>query len=178
MKRPPETIETNRLRLRMPRPNDAEDIFQKYAQDPEITKYMVWTVHESVIETRNFVNRCIQCWKDGSAFPWVIERKHDQELVGMIELRIKQHSADTGYVIARAYWGNGYATEALQSIVDWALAQEQIFRVWAVCDIENGASARVMEKVGMQREGILRRLIVHPNISDQPRDCFCYSIVK
>ncbi|MBA4375590.1 MAG: hypothetical protein C0401_05385 [Anaerolinea sp.] len=81
--------------------------------------------------------------------------KKDHELIGMIELRLDQHCADLGYVIAREYWGNGYATEITQSVVEWAVAQESIYRVWAICDIENLASARVLEKTGMQREGIL-----------------------
>ena len=178
MMKPPETIETYRLRLRIPRLNDAEDVFRKYAQDPAVTKYVMWTPHENIMVTRDFVRRCVQCWEGETAFPWVIELKTNRELVGMIELRMEKHRADMGYVIARQYWGNGYATEALKSIVDWVLTQANIFRVWAVCDIENIASARVMEKVGMQREGVLRRHIVHPNISNEPRDCLCYSVVK
>ena len=50
--------------------------------------------------------------------------------------------------------------------------------MWAVCDIDNLASARVMEKAGMQREGILKRWSVHPNISAEPRDSYCYAVVK
>lgn len=176
--KPPDTVETSRLRLRKPRPNDAEDIFRKYAQDPIVSKYAVWSPHENIKETRDFVHRCIQSWEDKTAFPWVIELKSNCELIGMIELRMEKHRADMGYVIAGPYWGNGYATEALKSIIDLALSQANIFRVWAVCDIENKASARVMEKAGMQKEGIFRRYIVHPNISEEPRDCFCYSVVK
>ena len=56
--------------------------------------------------------------------------------------------------------------------------QEPIHRVWAVCDVENRGSARVLEKVGMQREAILRKWLVHPNISPIPRDCYCYAIVR
>jgi len=59
-----------------------------------------------------------------------------------------------------------------------ALGQEEIHRVSALCDIENAASARVLERIGMQCEGILRKSIMHPNVSDTPRDCFCYSVVK
>jgi RimJ/RimL family protein N-acetyltransferase len=44
--------------------------------------------------------------------------------------------------------------------------------------VDNVASARLLESVGMQREGILRRWIFHPNISDSPRDCLCYAVVK
>jgi hypothetical protein len=51
-------------------------------------------------------------------------------------------------------------------------------RVWAVCDSTHLASVRVLEKAGLEREGILRRFIVHPNISPEPRDCFCYSRVR
>ena len=65
--------------------------------------------------------------------------------------------------------------EAAKTVVDWASNLEFIYRIWAVCDLENKASARVLEKVGMQREGILRRYIVHPNVSAEPRDCSVYS---
>ena len=70
------------------------------------------------------------------------------------------------------------AAEALRPIVEWSLAQPGIFRVWALCDVDNAASARVLEKVGMRREGLLRRNTMHPNVSDEPRDSYCYAIVK
>jgi [ribosomal protein S5]-alanine N-acetyltransferase len=66
-------------------------------------------------------------------------------------------------------------TEALSEVADWAMRQGDIWRIGAVCDVENLASARVMEKSGLEREGILRRWLVHPNISPEPRDCFSYA---
>jgi ribosomal-protein-alanine N-acetyltransferase len=178
MIKPPETLETPRLHLRLPVQDDSYAVFQKYTQDQEVTKYLTWKPHKNVDITREFIQRCIQCWQDESAFPWIVVRKNDAELVGMIELRIDHFRADLGYVIAREYWGNGYATEMTKSVIGWAITQENIYRVWATCDVENLASARVLEKAGMQREGVLRRFIVHPNISDEPRDSYCYSIVK
>ena len=68
--------------------------------------------------------------------------------------------------------------DAANAVVEWALAQPEIYRVWAVCDVDNLASARVLEKIGMQCEGLLRRYILHPNISEAPRDCWCYAKVK
>ena len=68
--------------------------------------------------------------------------------------------------------------EAVSAIIQWSFAQPPIHRVWATCDVENLASARLLEHVGMEREGVLRRWLMHPNVSDTPRDCFCYSIVK
>jgi len=69
-------------------------------------------------------------------------------------------------------------TEAAQALVEWALSQPEIYRVWAVCDVQNTASTKVLEKLGMRREGVLRRWIIHPNIDVVPRDCYCYAITK
>ncbi len=69
-------------------------------------------------------------------------------------------------------------TEILRTVIDWAFTQSEIFRVQAFCDLENPASARVMEKAGMAREGLLRRYVLHPNISDEPRDVYLYAVVK
>ncbi len=174
---PPETIQTARLVLRRMVPDDAEAIFATYAQDEEVTRFLVWHPHRSVEDTEAYVASCIQAWDKGTEFTWAI-RKEDEALIGAIALRVTGFKADFGYVLARSYWGNGHMAEALRPVVDWALAQPTIFRVWGVCDVENLASARVMEKVGMTREGILRRLVIHPQMSDTPRDCFCYSLVK
>jgi RimJ/RimL family protein N-acetyltransferase len=69
-------------------------------------------------------------------------------------------------------------SEAVTAIVAWALARPGIHRVWATCDIENEAPARLLERVGMQREGVRRRWQIHPNLAATPRDCYCYAIVK
>jgi RimJ/RimL family protein N-acetyltransferase len=176
--KPPEALETARLRLRLPKMEDAPSIFETYAQDPEVTRYLVWRPHRSIEETHQFLKRCLSTWLDGTAFTWVITRSGDDRAVGMIELRVDGHKVDLGYVLAKPHWGKGYMPEAVRALIDWALAQPAIHRVWAVCDIENLASARVLEKVGMQREGVLRRWSVHPNVGDVPRDSYCYSIVK
>ena len=83
-----------------------------------------------------------------------------------------------GYVLAQPYWGQGLMTEAARAVVEFAFADPRVFRVWAVCDVDNARSARVLEKVGMTREGVLRRWTVHPNISPDPRDVLCYSRVR
>jgi RimJ/RimL family protein N-acetyltransferase len=63
-------------------------------------------------------------------------------------------------------------TVAHQAVAHHVLQQPEIYRIGAVCDGDNIASARVLEKAGMQREGMLRRFIRHPNVSEQPRDVF------
>lgn len=175
---PPLTFETQRLSLRQPVTEDAALIFNQYAQDPEVTKYTSWQPHQSIEETQQFLQRSISGWTDSSAFPYVLICKKDVQLIGMASIRINNFKADLGYVLTKSKWGKGYMSEAVQVLIDWALKQDEIYRIWAVCDIENPASARVMEKVGMQREGILKRWIIHPNISKEPRDCYCYAVSK
>lgn len=176
--RPPQSLETKRLFLRQPAHQDTVAIFEQYAQDSEVTKYLSWQPHESIIKTENYVNRCILSWVNSSAFPFVLIRKENAQLIGMAEIRIDKHKADLGYVLAKLEWGKGFMPEAMQALAEWALEQEQIYRIWAVCDVENIASARVMEKIGMQREGLLKRWLIHPNISKKPRDCYCYAKSK
>jgi len=174
----PEVLETNRLRLRRSVEADAQAIFGAYAQDPEVTKYLAWRRTGNIDDTRNTLRNATHAWEEGKAFHWVILRKQDDQLLGMVGARVDEHKVELGYVLAQKFWGQGYMTEAVKALVDWALKQDGIYRVWAVCDIENAGSARVMEKAGMKREGILRRWSVHPNRSSEPRDSYCYSKTK
>lgn len=178
MTHPPTILKTERLRLRKIRLADAEAIFRQYAQDLEVTKYVSWRAHKDIEETRDFLRSCLLSWDAGNAFHWVIERLEDKQVIGMISVRAGGEKWELGYVLARIHWKRGYMTEAVKGIIAWAMRQNDIYRVWAVCDVDNLASARVMEKAGMQREGVLRRWSVHPNISTEPRDSYCYAIVK
>lgn len=173
-----ERLTTARLELRPPTMDDAQAIFSGYAQDGEITRYLVWRPHGDLDETRRFLRTCVDGWASGKEFTWAITLKESTDLIGMVACRPRGHRADLGYVLARSYWGNGYMTEAVSAVVQWLLGGPEVYRVWAVCDTANLASARVLEKVGMTREGILKRWSVHPNVSSEPRDCFVYARVR
>ena len=174
----PESVETQRLLLRKPLPKDADGIFQAYAQDREVTRYLVWSPHASVETTREFIANCQSRWESAKAFPYVITKRGTGELLGMIEFRLDGHRVDFGFVLARPYWGQGLMPEAVSALVAISLAQPSIFRVEATCDVENRASARVLEKAGLSREGLLRRNIIHSNISLEPRDSLLYAITR
>jgi [ribosomal protein S5]-alanine N-acetyltransferase len=173
------TIETERLHLRTPTLEDAEAIFESYAQDPEVVRYLVWTAHSSVETTREFLRSLEAPIKSGASHPFTISLM-DGPLVGMIELRIKPEKdrAEVGYVLARDYWGKGIVTEALRAVILYGFSMAGIDRITAICDIDNIGSARVMEKAGMSFEGIQSRTIVHPNISSEPRDVRCYAVTR
>jgi [ribosomal protein S5]-alanine N-acetyltransferase len=175
--RPPETIETERLILRKPRLDDAEAIFANYAQDPEVTPYLTWAPHTDISQTRGFLELCIAGWRTGERFSWALTLDGEDATIGMIEVVINDFKASLGYVLAKPYWGRGLMSEAAQTIVEWAIAQPEIFRVWAVCDVRNPASARVMEKCGMSYEGTLKRWLRRPSCAE-PVDCLCYAATK
>jgi RimJ/RimL family protein N-acetyltransferase len=175
---PPKILKTERLRLRKAKLSDAEAIFRQYAEDPQVIKYVSWHAHRNLEETREYMRMCMMAWDVAKAFHWVIETRDDKEVIGMIIARVNAEKWELGFVLAQAYWGRGFMTEAVKALIAWALKQNEIFRVWAVCDIDNKASARVMEKAGMVHEGILKRWSVHPNLSPEPRDSYCYAITK
>jgi RimJ/RimL family protein N-acetyltransferase len=174
---PPELFNTARLILRKPSPQDAPQIFASYAQDPEVVRYLTFLPHRDLQDTHEAVERFLKGWQSGISCCWLIFRREQEELVGAIAARQDQ-GINLGYLLARPFWGQGFMSEALSAVVEWAFSVRSVFRIWAVCDVENEASARLLEKNGFQREGLLRKWSLHPNISDIPRDCYCYAKVR
>ena len=170
----PDSLITERLLLRKPRPDDAPLIFAAYAQDPEVTRYLTFRPHRELRDSNEAVDRSLENWRSGKSYSWLIFRREDEELVGAISAREDQ-GINLGYLIARPYWRRGFMSEAVSAVTEWAFGQPAVFRVWAVCDMENDASARLLEKSGFHQDGILRKWSLHPNISDIPRDCYCYA---
>jgi RimJ/RimL family protein N-acetyltransferase len=174
----PSTFHTGRLDLRPVGLADAEPIFDSYARDADVTRFMMWRPHGSRSDTDSYVARCVATHPD-VARTYVLVGHEDAQVRGAFELRRPSpHRLDFGYVLARAWWGKGLMTEVLTEVAAWAIREPLVFRIGAVCDVENIGSARVMEKAGLAREGLLRRWLMHPNISDEPRDCFSYARVR
>ena len=178
---PPELIETPRLILRKPVvPGDAPRIYASYAHDREITRYLTWRPHRDVDESHRILRTRLAWWDEGREFSWVITARTDGAVMGMISASDDDCPSryTLGYVLARAHWGHGYMTEAARAVLDELFASPLVARVWAVADSENLSSMRVLEKAGMQREGLLRKWSVHPAISPVPRDCWCFAKVR
>ena len=174
----PEQIQTERLVLRWPVEGDVEEIFTRYASDPEVTRYLSWAPHRSVSDTLAFyLERAAEREQHGKVFNWLVFIRGGA-LVGSIGCQVEQHTVTFGYCYARDAWGRGYATEAARALVPAWLAEPSVWRVQAYCDLENIASARVLEKAGLTREGTLRKHLVAPNLSDVPRDVYCYAKVR
>jgi ribosomal-protein-alanine N-acetyltransferase len=170
----PESLTTPRLLLRKPRSEDAPLIFAGYAQDAEVTRYLTFRPHRELKDSEAAVERFLEAWASGKSCCWLMFRSEGRELVGAISAREDQ-GINLGYLLARSFWGQGFMSEALAAVVAWAFTNPSVFRVWAVCDLENVASARLLERNGFRQEGVLTKWSLHPNISEIPRDCYCYA---
>lgn len=171
-------FETDRLVIRKPKLEDAEQIYINYTQDKIVTKYLVWEPHKELESTIDWIKHCMDIWDIEKHIPFIIWCKDEMQAIGMIHFNIHEFKADFGYVLGQKYWNQGIMTEAAKPIIKSLLSRETIYRIEATHDLENPASGRVMEKLGMKIEGVVRKYSLHPNISKIPRDCKLYSIVK
>ena len=170
-----EQFETARLVLRRPVAADAEAIFERYASDVEVTRYLSWPRHRTIADTHAFLEFSDAEWHRWRCGPLLAFSRVDGTLLGSSGLGFEpNHHAVTGYVFARDAWGRGYATEVLHAMVDLAAAMS-VVRLSATAHVDHRASWRVMEKCGFEREGVLRRHTVFPNLSIEPADVVIYS---
>lgn len=137
--------------------------------------YMPWPPHRNVEQTRQFILSRVEEWYSGGSYAWTVRRKDSGLVAGMADASIEGHKATLGYGFARDVWGRGVGTEALSAVVEELIYLRNLRRIWATCDVDNVGSARLLEKVGLVREGVLHQWDRH-NISDAPRDCLVYAI--
>ncbi|MGB8698742.1 MAG: GNAT family N-acetyltransferase, partial [Thermosynechococcaceae cyanobacterium] len=159
-----ETIETPRLLLRRPTKADTEAIFGTYASDPEATRFLCWSRHRSLEDTRRFLDFSDSEWHRWPVGPYLIELRETKKLMGSTGLSFETPAcASTGYVLAKAAWGKGYATETLRAIVEIA-QQVEITRLYALCHTEHSTSRHVLEKCGFVCEETLPGHTEFPNL--------------
>ena len=153
---PRDTLITERLVLRRPALTDTLAVYE-YASDPEVTRFIDWPTHQNARDALNFLRQCTASWTVGTEYTWAVTVKPNNHAVGMVSCRIQGLAASMGYVLNRRYWGQGYATEAAATVMSWMFSLSLVCRVWATCDAANLASARVLEKLEMTREGVMRK---------------------
>lgn len=139
---------------------------------------MTFGRHRDIAESVAFAERCEGCWKSGSAFPWAVIETSSGALAGVLELRLSPPKADFGYILGEPFWGRGLASEAASAVVAWAIAQPEIFRVWATCHPGNGASAAVLRKAGLSYEATLANWESRPQLGEIAGPSDCYALAK
>ena len=172
----PARVETERLMLRRPLASDADAIFERYASDAEVVRFVGFPRHRSVADSLAFIAHSDDQWTRWPCGPFLIESRADGRLLGGTGLTFETpRRAMTGYVLAKDAWGHGYATEALGAIVGLA-EQFGPTRVYALCHTTHAPSAHVLEKCSFTLEGVLRRFAEFPNLQPgEPLDARCYS---
>lgn len=168
-------LRTDRLLLRRPREGDALLVFESFGRDPEVTRYLTWRPHKALADAEAALAARIGRLADGTEYSWILELSTTQAVVGLTSAWVENEAAEVGFVIARPFWNQGLATEAVRAVTAWALSSSSIMRVWATCDVENYASARVLQKAGFVSQGAFERPIVRPNISLEPRPSLLFS---
>ncbi|MHC5225945.1 GNAT family N-acetyltransferase [Ignatzschineria sp. LJL83] len=165
-------LETERLILRPITLDDSEDLFE-YASDPENTIH-TFPTHQSIEETQWIIANLFMTSPLGN---FAIILKENNKMIGTCDLRVNESekSAELAYAINKKYWGNGYAPEAATRLLDLAFNDLKIERLWAKFSSENPASGRVMEKIGMEKEGTLRHT---KNLCSDFVDQVVYSRIK
>jgi RimJ/RimL family protein N-acetyltransferase len=171
-------ITTPRLVLRDFREDDWAAV-HRYAADLDVVRYMPWGPN-SEKETRAFIERALeaQAEKPRTKFEFAITIGSTGELVGGCGIRVaskRDRSADMGYCLRKDTWGSGYATEAAAFVLAFGFDVLNGHRVFATCDTENLASARVLEKLGMRREAHFRE---DTRIRGRWRDSYLYAVLE
>jgi len=159
-------IRTARLTLRKPTPADVAAMFHRYASDPVATRYLSWTTHRSLNDTRAFL-----AWSDAEWEKWpdagsyLVFAGDEGRLLGGTGLSFQSPKhAVTGYVFAQDAWGQGYATESLQAMVELA-RKLGVKHLEAICHVDHRPSAHVLEKCGFRLEEIRRKHTEFPNLA-------------
>ncbi|MCK4299633.1 MAG: GNAT family N-acetyltransferase [Planctomycetes bacterium] len=167
-----------RLILREVREDDWGAV-HRYASDPEVCRFMAWGPN-TVEETKAHVQRSLRASKDRPrlSFTLALTLREGGDVIGCCSLVVssaEHREGHIGYSLIQQYWGQGYATEAGRLLVKFGFQRLGLHRIFATCDPENRASARVLEKAGMQLEGRMRS---HRFVKGRWRDSLLYAILE
>ncbi len=172
-----ETLHGKRITLRRFRVDDAEAMYQNWATDSRVTDTVTWEPHRTRDETRSLLKAWVKTYHEPWTYRWAIETK-EGTLVGSIDFvsfSVEHRRGEVGYCLAYDYWNQGITTEALKLLIAFMFERVGINRIEARYLVKNPASGRVMEKAGMQQEGVHRQQVF---MKGAYRDMGRYAILK
>lgn len=147
-----------RLTLRPFAPQDAESCLRNWAADEEIYRYLS-AQPQTADEVREWLSSADEAYADPCTYYWAIEETHSGEVVGELfvdNFGTSSRRCEMDWKIGTAFQGNGYAAEAARAAIEYLIREVGFHRIEAKCCTENTASERVMQKLGMNKEGKLR----------------------
>ena len=166
----PVELRTARMLLRPFELTDVDDVWA-YASDAEVARYRPLPDPYTRDDAAEFVDRQMRTdWSSNPEFAVV----SGQQVIGGISLHVnsEHETAELGYLLGKRWWGRGLATEAARVVTDWGFRQFGLYKVYARAHVDNRKSWRVMERLGMTREGVLRG---HWKMRDEHVDLVYYA---
>ena len=155
-------LTTERLTLRKMLVADTADMYE-YASRQDVTTYLTWQPHPDRDYTREYLQYLGGRYSAGMFYDWAVVYEPDCKMIGtcgFTSFNCSSDSAEVGYVLNPEYWGRGIAVEALQRILAFGFEDLGLHRIEARFIDGNDRSRRVMEKVGMTFEGVLREAML------------------
>lgn len=170
-------IQTKRLKLRIISEEDSEQVHALLSL-PETDRYNTAGIPKDKHATTELIRGWVLECEKGQLFPFLIEKNDGNAMCGLISMRMGKPNYKRGEVSYKIFpqdWSKGYATEALEALIDFGFDKLGLHRIEAGCAVENTGSIRVLEKAGMQREGRCRQLLP---LSSGWSDNFEYAILE
>lgn len=144
-------LETERLILRNFTMEDVKEVFNNWGRDDEVSKYVRWSTHKNIDETKEYLESVMDKYNKNIEFEWGITLKDTGELIGAISAFISEDDRyEIGYNIAKKHWRKGYTTEALKEVMKYLINEVGIKKFRCSHAKLNPASGAVMKKVGFQ----------------------------
>ncbi|CAI6015185.1 hypothetical protein PAECIP112173_00032 [Paenibacillus sp. JJ-100] len=170
-------LETERLLLRPLTYDDLEDMYS-YCSVPAVAEFTTWDAHQSKENTKGFLDFAMSRYENDILGPWGIEDKRTGRLIGScnyLDCHNNDLRVELGYVLSNQFWNQGLMTEAVKRIIQFGFEDVGLERIQAKCLVGNIGSAKVMEKAGMQFEGVLRKYM---RVKNEWQDLKMYAIVR
>ena len=173
------TFETERLILRKFKLSDAEDMFKNYTNSEKVCEFLTWAPHGKIENTKLYLkNIVLPRYKNEDELVWALQLKETGDVIGCFDVCSQKQSKNRmmlGWVLSEKYWGQGLMPEAGKTLIPYLFSLGAI-RIEAIHDVRNPKSGRVMQKIGMQHEGTLRKY--DRNWNGELVDAEIYSIIK
>ncbi len=172
------SLSNDRLLLREISENDWVEV-HKYASQEKVCQYQPWgpnTEQESQYFVNQILNDAIK--ESRTRYVLAIVNKDSEEMIGAGEVNIRDFTNKTGeiaYIVHPDYWGKGIATDVARLLINFGFEELNFHRIYATCDPRNIGSIKVLERVGMTKEGRIREDML---IKDGWRDSLLYSVLE
>ncbi len=170
-------IRTKRLLLRRYQLSDTKDMFQNYANDSEVTRFLDLEPYETEESILPFVTEVIESYRNTDMYHWAIE--YEKNMIGSISvmsINELRKNCEVGYCLGAGFWNKGIMTEALEAVIRFLFDEVGMHRIMAKHNEHNPASGEVMKKCHMLYEGRLKEY--YPNKDGSYSDSLMYGIVN